>query len=73
MAHESKTVSMNLSGTTLQHIENIKAQTNEDNRTRIVAISVKLADLIISKIKTGSKVYIENAAGEKEVLHFFGI
>ena len=66
-------VSMNLSSSTVEHIENIKQLTNETNRTRIIATSVKLTNEILKNIKSGSKVYIEREDGTKEILNIIGI
>lgn len=73
MEKESKLVSMNLSSSTVQHIENIKELTQESNRTRIIATSVKLADEILKNVKKGAKVYIEKEDGTKELINFIGI
>jgi transcription elongation GreA/GreB family factor len=70
---KSQTVQMRLKKQTLDHVDNIKKITNSQNRTKIVATSLELTDKLLTKIKQGGKVTIENPDGSKETITIVGM
>ena len=68
-----KPVTMKLSQSTIDKVANIKRVTGETNRTRIMAVGVKLLEHLIQETEKGSKVVIKRGDGSEESINFIGI
>ena len=66
-------VTMKLSRKTIERVERIKNETQEKNRTRIVATGIEILDLLITEVRDGGKIFIEKSDGSKERLNIVGL
>lgn len=66
-------VTMKLSSKTIERVERIKDQTQEKNRTRIMATGVEILDLLINEVQHGGKIFIEKTDGSKEKINIVGL
>ena len=64
-------VTMNLSETTLNRVEYIKAISGQKNRTRIVAAGVELLKECIKARERGARIVIEEQDGSKQSINIF--
>lgn len=68
-----KPITMKLSESTIERVNNIKKMTDVSNRTRIMATGVKLLEHLLLEIEHGGKVYIKKKDGSEEIIHFLGL
>ena len=66
-------VTMKLSDKTIERVTRIKNETQEKNRTRIIATGIEVLDLLITEVKHGGKIFIEKADGTKEKINIVGL
>lgn len=64
---------MKLTDKTVERIESIKENTGEKNRTRLIAQSVEVFELLVNECRKGSKLEIKKLDGTKEVLVITGL
>ena len=65
-------VQMRLLPRTMERISNLVNLTGITNRTQIIATCIEIAEVILSAIKSGGKIYIERKDGTKELLKIVG-
>lgn len=64
-------VSLKLSEDTISRIDNIKAMTGETNRTRVMAIGVKVLERLLSEVtQEESSVIIKKRDGTEHIIDF---
>lgn len=71
--NESQLVQMRLQPKTMNSIQNLSAMTKTSNRTQLVSSSIQFTEDIVSSIKKGAKVYVENPDGTKELIKVIGM
>jgi len=70
---ESKLVQMRLQPKTMESISNLSRMTHTSNKTQLISSSIQLTEELVSSIKGGSKVYIENKDGSRESIKIIGL
>ena len=67
-----KLVTMKLTNSTINKIENIKniLNKNDSNEATIIGTSIDFLNFLLSETKNGSKIYIEKFDGNTEILKF---
>lgn len=66
-------ITMKMKRSTIDNLDWIKENTEENNRTRIMGVGVKLLRKAIEATKKGGRIVIENADGSKDGIKIIGL
>lgn len=69
----SKLVQMHLQSDTLARLDRLTSLFETDSKAEAVGLSIKIAEIIVTNVKIGSKIVIESSDGSKEYLKIDGI
>ena len=73
MSEESKLVQMRLQPKTIDSINHLSEISGAENKALIISTAVTLAEKLVTYMKRGSKVLIENPDGTTELLTIWGM
>jgi hypothetical protein len=63
-------VTMNLSESSMNNVEDLSNLIGESNRTRVITSSLIVAKAIISQVKAGKQIILRDAEGNEKEMSF---